>query len=84
MEEEIKEYVKRQMNMQEMINQRSKEIQSKYEFEIADYVLDEWCYAEKHNNFNNVIELINLARINNRISLENSNRLKQDIKKHYC
>ena len=83
MKEEIKEYVEKAMKMQEMINQRSKEIQSKYEFEIPNYVLDEWCYAEKHNNFNNVIGLLNLAKTSNRISLENANRLKQDIRKCY-
>lgn len=83
MEEEIKEYVKKEIKIQEMIIQRSKEIQSRYNFEIPNYVLDEWYYAEKDNNFYNVIGLLNLAKMNNRISQENVSRLKEDIKKSY-
>ena len=61
---------------------RNKEIEEKLEnyfkFDIADYIVSDILECE---NYNHVCLMINLAVVNNRISLENSITLKKGLKK---
>lgn len=61
---------------------RNKEIKEKLEnyfkFDIADYIVSDILECE---NYNHVCLMINLAVVNNRISLENSITLKKGLKK---
>ncbi len=63
-------------------NREFKELKEKLEdyfkFEITDYII---CDILDCENYNHVCLMINLAVINNRISLENSVILKNDLKK---
>lgn len=72
--------LEKMLNLERRISKRGEKIQRKYTFEIPDYVLHEIVEKEERNNNDNIITLINLAIINNKISLENSKVLKKDIK----
>lgn len=61
------------LNIQEPIKLRE-EMLSECNFEIPYYIADE---ILNFNNYNNLCSLINLAVINNRISVENGEYLKQ-------
>lgn len=79
----MKEYIDQLVEEDRVVKNRSSEIQKKFNFDIPNYVLSEWVYAEKHNNsFNNVIALLYLAKANNRISEENVNKLKNYIEEN--
>lgn len=75
-----KEKLEKMLNLKRRIAKRGEEIQRKYTFEIPDYVLHEIVEKEERNSNDNIIALINLATINNKISLENSKILKKDVK----
>lgn len=75
-----KEKLEKMLNLERRIAKRGEEIQRKYTFEIPDYVLHEIVEKEERNSNDNIIALINLATINNKISLENSKILKKDVK----
>ena len=66
----------------EIKNKEFKELKEKLEnyfkFEITDYIIGDILDCE---NYNHVCLMINLAVINNRISLENSITLKNKLKK---
>ena len=66
----------------EIRNREFKELKEKLEnyfkFEITDYIISDILDCE---NYNHVCLMINLAVINNRISLENSIILKRGLKK---
>ena len=66
----------------EIKNREFKELKEKLEnyfkFEITDYIISDILDCE---NYNHVCLMINLAVINNRISLENSTTLKIEVKK---
>ena len=66
----------------EIWNKESEELKEKLEsyfnFEIADYIVSDILECE---NYNHVCLMINLAVVNNRISLENSITLKKGLKK---
>ena len=66
----------------EIRNKELKELKEKLEnyfkFEITDYIIGDILDCE---NYNHVCLMINLAVINNRISLENSITLKNKLKK---
>ncbi len=74
-----KEELERILKLEERIAKRGKEIQRKYTFEIPDYVLHEIVEKEENSN-DNIIALINLATVNNKILLENAKILKRDVK----
>ena len=65
----------------EIRNREFKELKEKLEnyfkFEITDYIISDILDCE---NYNHVCLMINLAVINNRISLENGITLKQGLK----
>lgn len=75
-----KEELERILKLEERIAKRGKEIQRKYTFEIPDYVLHEIVEKEEENSNDNIIALINLATVNNKILLENAKILKRDVK----
>lgn len=75
-----KEKLEKMLNLERRIAKRGEKIQRKYTFEIPDYVLHEIVEKEERNSNDNIIALINLATINNKISLENSKILKKDVK----
>lgn len=66
----------------EIKNKEFKELKEKLEnyfkFEITDYIISDILDCE---NYNHICLMINLAVINNRISLENSIILKRGLKK---
>ena len=66
----------------EIRNREFKELKEKLEnyfkFEITDYIISDILDCE---NYNHVWLMINLAVINNRITLENSMILKNELKK---
>lgn len=74
-------YIERLLEIEQRIYKRGIEIQNKYGFKIPDYVLYEIIKSEKDkNNVRNIIQLINLAKINKRISLKNARILIKDIR----
>ena len=66
----------------EIKNRKFKELKENLEtyfkFEITDYIISDILDCE---NYNHVCLMINLAVINNRITLENSMILKNELKK---
>lgn len=52
-------------------------LQTYFKFEISDYIISDILDCE---NYDHVCLMINLAIINNRISLENSMTLKNELK----
>ncbi len=66
----------------EIKNKEFKELKEKLEnyfkFEITDYIISDILDCE---NYNHICLMINLAVINNRISLENSITLRKGLKK---
>lgn len=74
-------YIERLLEIEQRIYKRGIEIQNKYGFEIPDYVLYEIVKSEKDkNNVRNIIQLINLAKINKRILLKDARILIKDIR----
>lgn len=74
-------YIERLLEIEQRIYKRGIEIQNKYGFEIPDYVLYEIVKSEKDkNNIRNIIQLINLAKINKRILLKDARILIKDIR----
>ena len=69
--------------MQNKINeweQKSNELQEKFNFPLPDYIVDEILESEKNKNFVNLHYLINCAVINNRMTEKNAIILKQTYK----
>ena len=66
-------------------NQKSLEIQSKFDFIIPNYIIGEIIEKEKSKDYLNLYYLINCAIINGRISESNGKKLKQlySIKQSY-
>ena len=64
-----------------MENQRKK-IQDKFQFEIPIYILDEIIESINKNREDNINCLINLAKINDRITEEHANALKNEFVFH--
>ena len=60
------------------IEELKEKLESYFNFEIADYIVSDILECE---NYNHVCLMINLAVVNNRISLENSITLKKGLKK---
>ena len=60
------------------IEELKEKLESYFNFEIADYIVSDILECE---NYNHVCLMINLAVINNRISIENSITLKNELKK---
>lgn len=74
-------YIERLLEIEQRIYKRGIEIQNKYGFKIPDYVLYEIVKSEKDkNNVRNIIQLINLAKINKRILLKDARILIKDIR----
>ena len=74
-------YIERLLEIEQRIYKRGIEIQNKYGFKIPDYVLYEIVKSEKDkNNIRNIIQLINLAKINKRILLKDARILTKDIR----
>lgn len=74
------------MNIVEKIEVRNREftelkekLENYFKFEITDYIIYDILDCE---NYNHVCLMINLAVINNRLSLENSIILKNGLKKY--
>ena len=59
------------------IEELKEKLESYFNFEIADYIVSDILECE---NYNHVCLMINLAVINNRISLENGVILKNELK----
>ena len=62
------------------ITTQGKEIQKNFEFAIPNYVLEEIVDNQNKQQKLNLIAIINLATINNRLTREQANRLKDT----YC
>ena len=60
------------------LNAKCDDIQSKYEFNIPKYILTE--LVENGSDKLNICSLINLAVMNDRISVNEGNLLKKDYK----
>lgn len=60
------------LNVKQLINLKEQKL-AECDFEIPDYIIDEFVNS---NNYNNLCSLINLAVANNRISVENGEYLK--------
>lgn len=75
-----KEEIDRILKIESKIEKRGKEIQKKYNFEIPDYVLHEIVEKEGENSSNNIIALINLAKVNNRLLPEDADILRKEVK----
>jgi len=60
------------------IEELKEKLESYFNFEIADYIVSDILECE---NYNHVCLMINLAVVNNRISLEDSIILKNGLKK---
>ena len=74
-------YIERLLKIEQRIYKRGIEIQNQYGFKIPDYVLYEIVKSEKDkNNIRNIIQLINLAKINKRILLKDASILIKDIR----
>ena len=74
-------YIERLLKIEQRIYKRGIEIQNQYGFKIPDYVLYEIVKSEKDkNNVRNIIQLINLAKINKRILLKDASILIKDIR----
>ena len=58
-------------------DEKAKKIQSKFNFTIPDYIIDEIIQIETSKSFVNLHYLINCALVNKRISENNANLLKQ-------
>lgn len=77
MEEKEKQYIEKCMSIYKTRKEKEKKIQENYTFEIPDYILDEIIKNETPKE--KLIYFINLAKINNRISEEQSEILKHDF-----
>lgn len=75
-----KEEIDRILKIESKIEKRGKEIQKKYNFEIPDYVLHEIVEKEGESSSNNIIALINLAKVNNRLLPEDADILRKEVK----
>lgn len=75
-----KEEIDRILKIESKIEKRGKEIQKKYNFEIPDYVLHEIVEKEGENSSNNIIALINLAKMNDRLLPEDADILRKEVK----
>lgn len=64
----------------ELWKQKQKIIQSQFEFNIPNYIIDEIIELEKTKNYSNLHALLLLAVDNNRISVEEANLIEQ----FYC
>lgn len=64
-----------EIKLHEKQKNRAKELQKDFDFLILYYIL-----TEMRKDSQNVLALINLAIINNRISKENANILKERLK----
>lgn len=62
------------------ITTQGREIQKKFEFAIPNYVLEEIIDTRNKQQKLNLVAIINLATINNRLTQEQANRLKDT----YC
>ena len=67
------------IKMVETIETKEKEIQANFDFIIPNYVLREIVITQGRFKRYNVITLINLAKINNRISKKNAEILKKFV-----
>lgn len=77
MEKEEKEYIKKCLTIYNEIKEKGARIQEKYSFIIPEYVLEEIIIDNIIKE--KLILFINIAKINNRITEEEANILKQDF-----
>lgn len=71
------ELINTTQNEIDIFNENRKNIQSKFSFEIPDYLIDDIVDA----NFDSLYVLINCAVINGHLSKENAEKLKSVYKK---
>lgn len=57
--------------------QKASEIQSRFDFVIPNYILDEIIEHENSNYKDNLYYLINCAVMNNRITIENAKKIRE-------
>ncbi len=69
--------IKDLQNKLNIFNQEKKNIQSKFDFNIPDYLIDEIIESHSNKIYNNLQYLINCAIINGKISKENGYMLKK-------
>lgn len=81
MEEKEKQYIEKCMSIYKTTKEKGKKIQENYTFEIPDYILDE--IIENETPKDKLIYFINLAKLNDRISEEQSEILKYDFVHKY-
>lgn len=60
-------------------NQRAKNIQSKFDFTLPNYIIDEILENERNKDYLNLYYLINCALINGKISNEEAKKIKQFV-----
>ena len=58
-------------------NQKAMKIQSKFDFVLPNYIIDEIVECEEKNDFYNLHYLINCAVVNGKISADNGKKIKQ-------
>lgn len=77
-ESKIVEEIKRIEMKKREFEELKEKLEEYFNFEITDYIVSDILESETYNH---VCLMINLATINNRISLENSTALKIEVKK---
>lgn len=77
-ESKIVEEIKRIEMKKREFEELKEKLEEYFNFEITDYIVSDILESETYNH---VCLMINLATINNRISLENSTTLKIEVKK---
>lgn len=58
-------------------NKKASEIQSRFDFVIPNYILDEIIEQENSSYKDNLYYLINCAVMNNRITIENAKKIRE-------
>lgn len=58
-------------------NKKASEIQSRFDFAIPNYILDEIIEQENSSYKENLYYLINCAVMNNRITIENAKKIRE-------
>lgn len=71
-------YIQNELKKQLSVRaERASEIQTKFDFVLPDYIIDEIIENENSKSFLNLHYLINCAVVNNRITENNAKLLKQ-------
>lgn len=75
--EQQKNELKKFHNRISLIHEKSQDIQAQFDFILPNYIIDEIISEEYSKNYSNLYALINLAIVNNRLSIENGQLVKK-------